>query len=373
MLLINSNWLNHFLEELKDSKNVCIVSPFITNNMVNHLLKNWKGDELKIITRFNLNDFRSKVSSLTALEKLVNAGIAVKGIYGLHSKSYLFDDKSAIITSANFTTGGFFNNYELGILTKDKSVINDVKKYILFLWSTNNEQLSLEKINNWKTLLSKLGNVKPNDSLPDYGASPIKKVIGDRKYFVKFYGKNESRADLNELVKDQVAGTHCHFAVTFPKGKGRPRRYNDGDIVFMARMLHGNDYAIFGKAICRKHIDNRDVASNQDIQKIDWKTIYPIYIRVHSGEFLNTTFAMCPKLKTLMFELGSECFQSSKERFLNGDLEYLPQYSLRQQADIELSQEGALWMDTAFESTKNEYSILSDSFVNGLYQGIPKI
>jgi HKD family nuclease len=373
MQVINNNWLQHFLGELKHTEKLCLVSPFITNTMVSHLLDNWKGDELKIITRFNLNDFRNRASSLSALERLVNAGIVIKGITGLHSKAYLFDERSAIITSANFTTGGFFNNYELGILTNDTNKIQDIKQYIEFLWSVSNGQLSMEQISEWKQLLAKSKSEKPIEDLPDYGASPVKKVIGEKSYFVKFYGTREHRADLDETVKNQVEGTHCHFAVTFPHGKGRPRKYREGDIVFMACMLHANDYAIFGKAICRRHIDERDVASVEDIEEIGFKEKYPIYIRVHSGEFLDTTFKECPKLKTLMFELGAECFEKSKERYLSGDLGYEPQYSLRQQADVELSEEGAFWMETEFEKIKTQYSLLPQSFIEGLYQGTPQV
>jgi HKD family nuclease len=373
MQVINNNWLHHFLNELKDTTKVCLVSPFITNSMVSHLLKNWTGDEIKVITRFNLNDFRSKVSSLSALESLVKKGISVNGISGLHSKAYLFDERSAIITSANFTTGGFFNNYELGVLTNDANKIKDIRQYIEFLWSVSNEQLTIEQISEWKQLLAKYKAEKPIEDLLDYGVSPIKKVIGEKRYFVKFYGTGVYRANLDETVKDQVEGTHCHFAVTFPDGKGRPRRYKEGDIVYMACMLHENDYAIFGKAVCRKHIDNRDIASDEDIEQIEWKERYPIYIRVHSGEFLNTSFKYCPKLKTLMYEIGAECFEKSKARYLSGQLRYEPQYSLRQQADVELSEEGAFWMETEFQKAKDNYSLLPQEFIDGLYQGTPKI
>lgn len=88
-------------------------------------------------------------------------------------------------------------------------------------------------------------------------------------------------------------------------------RYNEGDVVYMARMISWGEYAIFGKAIARKHHRINDVASSEDKKHIGWKERYPIYIRVHSGEFLATNFKNCPKMGELMNELGYECFRKN--------------------------------------------------------------
>ena len=66
-----------FLKELENTKKLKIISPFITDNMVTHLLNNWDGNTIQVITRFNLNDFRSGVSSLKALKKLIASGAQV--------------------------------------------------------------------------------------------------------------------------------------------------------------------------------------------------------------------------------------------------------------------------------------------------------
>ena len=76
---INKNWLNVFLSELKDAKHIRIISPFINEVMVDHLLRNaHPAAKLTVITRYNLNDFLSGVSSLNALEKLINAKAGLK-------------------------------------------------------------------------------------------------------------------------------------------------------------------------------------------------------------------------------------------------------------------------------------------------------
>ncbi len=372
METINQQWLDHFKNELSGTSELRIISPFVSDTMVKYLFENWKGQNIMFITRYNLNDFAAKASSIKAIKRLVANNVQVKGIRDLHSKVYIFNRKSAIITSANFTSGGFFNNYEFGVITYHTKEVTESIDYFNLLWKLDSNTLSLDRIMDWEKELkdSAKPTAKTTPLMKDYGVS----IANNRKYFVKFYGTGDDRASLSESVKDQVVGTNCYFAVTFPEGDGRrPRRYRDGDVVFIARMVANQDYAIFGKAIARAHNDKRDVASKEDIQHVSWKRKYPIYIRVHSGEFLNTTFAECPKLNQLMSDLKGECFASTKTKFLSGDTEINPKLSLRRRPDIELSEEGAMWMEYAFENAKNAHSLVPSEFIKSLYQGTPEI
>jgi len=373
MKVIQNKWLDNFLKELANTKELKIISPFITDNMVTHLLSNWKGDKIQVITRFNLNDFRSRVSSLKGLGRLIEGGAEIKGIKDLHSKAYIFDTKSMIITSANFTNGGFFNNYELGIKSECEEQINETLDYFEKLWSFNPDTLDINTINEWEKIIKENKILTTGTNLTDFGTSIIRKVIGNKNYFIKFYGRGNERANWDEDVIDMIDGTHCHFAITFPEGIGRPIRYNEGDIVYLARMIDGGEYAIFGKAIARKHDRIRDVASEEDKEHIEWKEEFPIYIRVHSGEFLNTTFKNCPKMGVLMNELGYECFKKTKERHNNGTEDINPRLSLMRKPDIWLSEEGAYWVEQKFQQAKNKYSLIDQSFIDGLYQGTPII
>lgn len=373
MKVIQNKWLDNFLKELTNTKELKIISPFITDNMVTHLLDNWNGNTIKVITRYNLNDFRSGVSSLKALRRLIEGGAEIKGIKDLHSKAYVFDSKSMIITSANFTNGGFFNNYELGIKSESKEQIKETLDYFEKLWSFNNDLLEMSKITEWQKIIAENRITTTGTNLKDFGTSIIKKVIGNKNYFIKFYGRGNNRANWNQNVIDIIDGTHCHFAITFPKGKGdrRPIRYKEGDIVYLARMIDEQEYAIFGKAIARKHDRIRDVASREDKEYIVWKEEFSIYIRVHSGEFLNTTFKNCPKMGILMNELGYECFKKTKERHNKGEENINPRLSLMRKPDIWLSEEGAYWVEQKFQQAKKKYSLIDQSFIDGLYQGNP--
>jgi hypothetical protein len=104
---------------------ILIISPFVTSVAVSTLrpLAESKRVSCRLITRLNLNDFRSGVSDLAALRQLVEMGVEVRTLKGLHAKVYVFDDREAVVTSANFTGGGLSNEHEWGgLLSKSDCV-----------------------------------------------------------------------------------------------------------------------------------------------------------------------------------------------------------------------------------------------------------
>jgi HKD family nuclease len=119
MKLLKGNWELTFKQLLAESKSsVMIISPFVTMRAY-HLLRPYLENRqlsCKLITRLNLNDFVSGVSNPKALCELAGVGAEVKSLRGLHAKVYLFDDKWAVVTSANMTAGGLKNRHEWGLL-----------------------------------------------------------------------------------------------------------------------------------------------------------------------------------------------------------------------------------------------------------------
>lgn len=151
--IISKDWLNHLQKESENTKTIRIISPFITYNMVRHLLKNKGSAAIEIITRYNLNDFKNNVSSIKALKTLIEAGGRIKGIKGLHSKVYIFDETSVIISSANFTSGGFFNNHEFGIKSLDSLIIKESLVYFDSLFKIDPHNLNMARIAEWENVL----------------------------------------------------------------------------------------------------------------------------------------------------------------------------------------------------------------------------
>jgi hypothetical protein len=370
---IHENWLKEFKCELQNTDTVYIVSPFITDNIAKQLLDNFKGNTIKLITRYNLNEFRKGVSSITAIERLLQNNVKIKGVMGLHSKLYLFDFKSVIITSANFTNGGFFNNKEFGILSDEKNTIKESQSYFNQLWKIDSELLNQSKINEWNNILSAAKpSQKLNEELPDFGSSYQKSIIGERKYFIKFFGKDDNRLSLDVNIKKELKRGCSHFALSFSRNKKdtRPRRYRHGDVVFMARMTDTKDYAIFGRAITYAHDDLRDVASKEDIKHINWLADWSILVRVKEPVFINSSFRKCPKLNDLLNELDYASFASTNRRFIGGERDINTKNTLMQKGDVILSDSGAQFMELAFQKAIKEEGAVDELFINSLYKSL---
>ncbi|SHM80446.1 phospholipase D-like domain-containing protein [Polaribacter sp. KT 15] len=370
---IHENWLEEFNSELKNTKTICIVSPFITDNMVKHLIDNFKGKSIKVITRFDLNDFRKGVSSLTAIESLLKNKAQIKGVMGLHSKLYIFDFKSVIITSANFTNGGFFNNKEFGILSDESRTIEESYSYFKDLWKIDSGILNQNQINEWRdTIANSKPLPKTSEALPDYGVSYQKSIIGKRRYFIKFFGKGDNRLTLNHKITDELKGGCSHFALSFSRAKNdaRPRRYKNGDVVFMARMTkEPNDYVIFGRAISYTHDKNRDIASKEDIKHIPWLKEWPILVRVKNPVFIDSIYGNCPKLFNLIEELDYDSFASTRIKYDKGIRNINPKNTLMRKGDVILSESGAQWMELAFKKAIEQEGEVEKTLIAKLYQG----
>jgi hypothetical protein len=130
--LITRNLGEFIINELKMSSRFRIISPFISNEIVEMLINFISQTKFELITRFNETDFITGVSDIRGIETLFEKGVNIYGVENLHSKVYLFDS-SAIVTSGNMTNGGFRNNHECGILTRDIDIVNDLNKYFELL------------------------------------------------------------------------------------------------------------------------------------------------------------------------------------------------------------------------------------------------
>lgn len=153
-LITTANFSTVFNELIGKSKEtINIISPFIGEKTAFELSKAIKSKNIKcrIITRFYREDFIQKVSSIEGLKYLFDSGVEILALVGLHSKLYVFDDKAAIIGSANFTTGGFYTNHELSVLIKDNNPVTiESVNHFNELWnrveSTNEGRVTKEWI-----------------------------------------------------------------------------------------------------------------------------------------------------------------------------------------------------------------------------------
>ena len=107
-----------FFSLIKEAnKEMLFCAPFIKKEIVDEILSNRKpGVVLEVITSANLANFVNGSLDVEAIKTLLEAGIKVLNFQNLHAKIYLFDNKKALVTSANLTNNALYNNYEYGLL-----------------------------------------------------------------------------------------------------------------------------------------------------------------------------------------------------------------------------------------------------------------
>jgi len=107
-----------FFSLIKEAnKEMLFCAPFIKKEIVDEILSNRNpGVVLEVITSANLANFVNGSLDVEAIKTLLEAGIKVLNFQNLHAKIYLFDNKKALVTSANLTNNALYNNYEYGLL-----------------------------------------------------------------------------------------------------------------------------------------------------------------------------------------------------------------------------------------------------------------
>lgn len=92
-----------------------IASAYVTDTL---LMSGMEGRDLRLLTYLSTMDIIAGASSLDSLTKLIAAGVQCRYISKgprLHAKVYLFDDQSAVVTSANLTRKALDSNLEVGV------------------------------------------------------------------------------------------------------------------------------------------------------------------------------------------------------------------------------------------------------------------
>lgn len=366
MTIYLRNWYDKLLNELNHTKRLRIISPFVKEHVIRKIASTFDLKNFELITRFNLRDFASNVSSLDGLKFGVENGASIYGIKDLHSKIYLFDDKAAIVSSANLTNGGLVNNYECGIYLTDNTIVKQLHGYFDELQVIADQKLNIEQCESWQQQITEIEiyNTK-TPSLPDYGASEIK-IDKSKNYYIKFFGTADNRVPLSFSSEQEVERALCHYACGFSINK-KPRRFRDGDIIYLARMTYEpTDYAIFGKAEAIRFVDERDKASKSEIEERPWKANWPIYLRLKNPVFINGTMGDCVSLYDLIKKFSYESFPSTKDRYDKGERQINPYLSLSQQAYIKITPDAAEWLEARFQGALYRVGKIDSTFINSL-------
>lgn len=382
--LVDSHWESELSEAMSfDSSALRLVSPFIMLGPAFRLLS-LGPESVRVITRFNLNDFASGVSDPRALRHLLQGGASVRGIRNLHAKLYLFGSRRAIVTSANLTDSGLRRNAEFGVLTDDAAAIESCIAYFDRLWDCAGKDLELHQLDEWERDLTRhlSSGVRPSTTpdLGDFGAdagitaAPDPQIppifIDPPQVFVKFLGEGNNRVPLSYSTLDEIKGAGCHWALAYPAGSvsrpTRPTGVKNGAMMFISRLVDGGDIRVFGRAIALPHEAGRDDATAFDIQARPWKSRWPRYIRVHHAEFVEGTMENGISLGELMDALKSDSFASTKRNAAQGDGNTDPRRAFRQHAAVQLSEEGFEWLNLRLKEAFDIHGRVPDHVLRGL-------
>lgn len=119
--IIKSPSFKTFYSLIGESKSqLLLCAPYIKKEVVSEILKlKNKCTTLSVITSAKAANFANGSSDIDAIEMLIDNGVTVVNYQRLHAKIYLFDNKKALITSANLTSQALFRNYEYGVLVHE--------------------------------------------------------------------------------------------------------------------------------------------------------------------------------------------------------------------------------------------------------------
>lgn len=360
------NWSDEFFNEAKKTKFLRLVSPFVQYPTIKKIMEISALEHIQLITRLNERDFASGVSSLRAIKFAVEKGATVYGIKKLHSKVYIFDRRTATITSSNLTESGLAENIECGVCLNDTAVINELNDYFDDL-VRGLSAVTIEKCDEIQKSIDSKKIILPNfGSLVDHGAKANKRNKGPA-YYVKFFGKGDEKEPYSYSVRDYINDSGSHYALSFPKNK-RPRQVKTGDIIFIACMVHSpSDYAIFGRAEAIQHDDKRDNATPEEIKRRSWKEQWPAYLRTTNGVFIDGRMEDCPMLwKDVLNKFGSRIFEETRKHVEAGEKDIEPKHSVMRKAYIRLSEEAACWLDKEFQAALTKKGAIDREYLDSL-------
>jgi HKD family nuclease len=370
MRILRSDWKHVFEEEIAKSNRLKFISPFLGETTINVLLKEFTGNAFQLVTRFKQEDFAIGVSSIRALKKLIKRDVQIYGYKGLHSKVYIFDERAAVVTSANLTEGGLENNEECGVYITEKEQITQFISYFNELKATNESPLTIDECEKWEREIEEIKRKndfeKPNTKeFKDYGAEPGL-FNPNVNYFLKFLGHSGHRVGSKFSTKEEIDRALCHYALGFPR-KSRPKSVKDGDVIFICRMTHTpNDNMIFGRAIAKAFRYNEDMASKEEIENRPWMEKWPSLLKVFDAKFIDGQMSEMISLHSLMEELKYLTFSSTKENYEKGDGNLVPSKSIMQKAYIQLTKEAALWLEKRFHLKLKAIGSVDESFIDSL-------
>lgn len=366
--ILYSPWKNEFEKEIRNSSDeICIIVPFISKDGVDVLLNSKREEtQIRLITRINDEDIFNKVISVEGLIHLQKNDVSIR-VHNrrLHSKLYLFDERSAIVTSSNLTGSGLNVNSEIGITISYSNLteLRELKNYFNVMWDNIGQDIDsvkLNEINNKAILLDSIRKENPvfENSYIDYGLNVKTKSNvhnnSDIKFWCKFintyyYGINDGM-NINS-VSNKLGAFSFHTS-------RKPNHLNSDDLIFHvsdANTMKGSERRVFGRAkIAHSNRENIDELPKNLKSLHPYLDTEPYCIWLYEIELIDGVLSDGIPLNILIKEFGDETFVYSQEKLENGEPNKATTALRCYYSHIELTQVAAMFLNEKLEKRFKE-------------------
>jgi len=126
--LLQSPWYDTFFHLVENTQSsLRFLSPFVKRQAVSRVIEYKKTNvKVHLVTTLQIAHFYYGSIDVDALREVIDDGGDVRNHQALHSKVYLFDERNAVVTSANLTMGGLKTNHEYGVLISDAQLVKQI-------------------------------------------------------------------------------------------------------------------------------------------------------------------------------------------------------------------------------------------------------
>lgn len=169
-----------------------IGSPYVTDALLELSRLAPKGVSKRLVTRTKMGDFKMGMSSLDAICAFAEEGARVYSLNNLHAKIYVFDESTALVTSANATQAGLRNNLECGLATSDAYIARQLSLELMSGFN-NADPPRRMKLNELQDMRNPLGavSVEMPETEDESEAEPVISAPDSEAFLNSFTGWNQ--------------------------------------------------------------------------------------------------------------------------------------------------------------------------------------
>lgn len=180
--VLRSPWKGELFDLIGHAeRSIKIAAPFVKKGVCYEVLSQKQRDvKVELVTAFKLASVHAGTLDLEAMDEVLFQGGIVRNVARLHAKIYLFDEKKAVVSSANLTSGGLINNFEYGLLTDDEAVVQAISSEFS-AWAEDKKVglVRSEHLEKAREILSNIRLTVPPD-IPEFSpAHPEDKLLAE--------------------------------------------------------------------------------------------------------------------------------------------------------------------------------------------------